>query len=79
MINYAKSAKIIASIMELLSSAPQCIHQLFQLLSVLTEPGLGHNRNTGKYNWNTQENTIEIQEDTIENTKYTIKNTGIYN
>ena len=53
MINYAESAKIIASIMELLSSAPQCIHQLFQLLAILTEPGLGQ---------------IEIQENTIENT-----------
>ena len=49
MINYAKSAKIIASIMELLlSSAPQCIHQLFQLLPILTEPGLEHDSKHNK-------------------------------
>ena len=45
MINYAESAKMIASIMEpsrgAAWSAPQCIHQLFQLLSILTNPASG--------------------------------------
>ena len=52
MINYAESAKMIASIMEpsrgAAWSAPQCIHQLFQLLPILTEPGLEHDSKHNK-------------------------------
>ena len=34
--------------LEALSPAPQCIHQLFQLLPILTEPGLEHDSKQNK-------------------------------